>query len=67
MRETRIEIGVLKDIKVVIFKERYVKKTYSHLSSDVVKKLYRYKNPQQFENKELYSNSESDFDEHESH
>lgn len=47
MRETRTEICALKELKITIFKERFVKKIHTHLSSQPLKKLHRYKNTQQ--------------------
>lgn len=66
MREMRTKIEVPKHIKIMIFKERFVKSAHSYLSSDTLKKLLRYKNSPQPENRELHSSPEPDHGEHES-
>lgn len=58
MRETRIQIRVLKGVKVMIFKERFIKKKHSYLSTAFLKKLHRYHNPKQHGDQELCSSNE---------
>lgn len=45
MRETRTEIGVLKDIKIMILKERLIKNIYPYLSADAIQKFNDIKAP----------------------
>lgn len=59
MRETWTEIVVLKDIKVIVFKERLKKKTHTHLSTKSIKKLHRYSSSDKFGDRKLCSSTES--------
>lgn len=58
MRETRTEITILRNIKIVIFKERYKKKIHTYLSPKSIQKLVRHKITHQSYSRELCSDSE---------